>query len=180
MTSLAKSIETYINAKDGNRPHLIADAFTPDAQLAMELRTDEISFPGHVEGAAGIAKVLVSDFALRYENVYTFCVASPPPNELSFDCHWLVCMTEKSTASARVGFGRYQWHYDDQIGKVSQLRIIIEAMNTLPSQCAAPILDWARTLPYPWCPSDIAARTAPAFAPVQSVAGELERLALRR
>lgn len=177
MTLLRKSIETYIDAKDGNRPHLIADAFMPDAELVMELKTNEISFPSSVSGAAGISRVLVSEFAQQYENVYTFCIGKPPEDEASFHCHWLVCMTEKSTRAARVGFGRYQWDCNDVAGKISKLRIIIEEMNTLPGQWNAPMLAWARTLPYPWCPADVLARGTPAFAPIQNVVRALERLA---
>ncbi|WP_197419297.1 MULTISPECIES: hypothetical protein [Burkholderia] len=51
---LGKSIETYIQAKDGNRPHLIEDAFMPDAELVMELKTDEISFPSNVKGPTAL------------------------------------------------------------------------------------------------------------------------------
>lgn len=177
MTSLRTAIETYIDAKDGNRPHLIADAFADDAELSMELRTNAISFPNSVKGADGIAKVLVSQFAQQYENVYTFCIGKAPDNAPMFACPWLVCMTEKSTAAARVGFGRYQWEYDDTAGKISKLRITIEEMNTLPSEWGAQILAWARTLPYPWCPSEAPALRAPAFAEIQRVAGELKRSA---
>lgn len=177
MTSLRKSIETYIHAKDGNRPHLIFDAFTADAELVMELRTNEIFFPENVRGAVGISNVLVSQFACQYENVYTFCIGNPPESEHSLCCYWLVCMTEKSTGAARVGFGQYQWDFDEGQGKLSKLRITIEEMNTLPDAWGSPILAWARTLPYPWCPSDVPARSAPPLAPVQRVAAALKQLA---
>lgn len=177
MTSLKQSIETYIDAKDGNRPHLMKNAFSDDAELVMELRTSEIFFPNNVKGVAGISNVLVSEFARQYENVYTFCIGTPPENELSFNCHWLVCMTEKGTGAARVGFGQYQWDFDGARGKISRLRITIEEMNTLPAEWSSPILAWAHTLPYPWCPSDVPARSAPAFVPVQKIATTLEQLA---
>lgn len=177
MASLRKAIETYIHAKDYNRPHLMPDAFAADAELAMELKTDEISFPSTAIGVAGISDVLVSQFARQYENVYTFCIGNPPENELSLRCYWLVCMSEKATGAARVGFGQYQWDFDAARGKISKLRITIEEMNTLPGAWCAPILAWAQTLPYPWCPSDVPARNAPAFVPVQSIADTLARLA---
>ena len=177
MTLLRKSIEIYIAAKDGNRPHLMSDAFTADSELFMELKTDEISFPTNVKGAAGISDVLVSEFALKYENVYTFCIGKPPENQLSLCCYWLVCMTEKSTGAARVGFGQYQWDFDDAQGKIAKLRITIEEMNTLPAAWSPAILGWARALPYPWCPSHALARNVPAFEPVQRITDRLDQLA---
>jgi hypothetical protein len=177
MMSFKEAIETYVRAKDGNRPHLIEDAFRPDAELAMELKTDSISFPSSVIGADGIAKVLVSQFAQQYENVYTFCMGAPPEDTPSFECVWLVCMTDKSTAAARVGFGRYRWRYDAMARKIERLHITIEQMNTLPSDMSPPILGWARSLPYPWCGADLSARTAPALASIQSVVDGLQRLA---
>jgi hypothetical protein len=142
----------------------------------MTLKTDSISFPSEVEGAEGIAEVLVSRFAQQYENVYTFCLGSPPADAPFFECAWLVCMTEKSTGAARVGFGRYEWRYDGLAGKIAKLRIVIEEMNTLPSDSSPRILDWAEGLPYPWCPAELPARTAPLFPPVQRVVDGVQRL----
>ena len=176
MSSLKGAIEAYIHAKDSHRPHRIAGAFLSDATLSMTLKTDSIAFPSNVESAEGIAKVLVSQFAQQYENVYTFCIGSPPEDAPSFDCPWLVCMTEKSTGAARIGFGLYEWRYDRLAGKISKLRIVIEEMNTLPSDSSPHILDWAASLPYPWCPQDLPAQTAPPFPPVQRVVDGLQRL----
>lgn len=169
MPPLAHSIETYIRAKDGNRPHLIADAFVPEARLDMTLRTSEIAFPAHEEGADAIARVLVSEFAQRYENVYTLCIGAAPAPCATFDCDWLVCMTEKGSGAARVGFGRYEWRASGDTGRVAALHIVIEAMHTLPPQWSAEILAWVSGLPYPWCPRETLAAGAPAFEPVQSV-----------
>jgi hypothetical protein len=169
MSSLARCIETYIRAKDGNRPHLIAEAFAPDATLDMTLQTSEIAFPSHSEGADAIARVLVSEFAQRYENVYTLCVGAAPGNSATFDCDWLVCMTEKGSGAWRVGFGRYEWRAAADTGRIASLRIVIEAMHTLPAQWSAEILAWVSTLPYPWCPREALAAASPAFEPVQSV-----------
>jgi hypothetical protein len=36
---------TYIRAKDENRPHLMPNVFTPDARLEMRVETGNISFP---------------------------------------------------------------------------------------------------------------------------------------
>lgn len=176
MTSLKESIETYIQAKDGNRPHLMADAFTDDAELAMDLKTNEISFPSGATGIDDISRILVSQFARQYENVYTFCMGMPPRDGEEFNCYWLVCMTEKDTGAARVGLGKYHWQGDGETGKISKLSITIDEMNTLPSEWGPSILRWARSLPYPWCPTDMPAKNAPTFAPVQKVAEALKRL----
>ncbi|WP_256657422.1 hypothetical protein [Pseudomonas sp. R3-18-08] len=93
--SLTHAIETYILAKDGNRPHLLRRAFAADAELVMNVKTDEISFPSMVKGLDGLSATLVSQFAQRYENIYTFCLGTPPGNVVVFRCGWLVCMSTK-------------------------------------------------------------------------------------
>lgn len=169
MSPLAHSIETYIRAKDGNRPNLIADAFASDATLDMTLETSEIAFPSRTEGADAIARVLVSEFAQRYENVYTLCMGAAPEVGATFDCDWLVCMSEKVSGAARVGFGRYAWRAADGTGRIAALHIVIEAMHTLPAQWSAEILGWVSKRPYPWCPREALTVDAPAFEPVQAV-----------
>jgi hypothetical protein len=172
-TSLRRSIETYIYAKDGHRPHLMPRAFTADAELVMNVKTEEISFPTTVQGLAGISATLVSQFAERYENVYTFCMGTPPLDGPVFSCDWLVCMTEKHSGAARVGFGTYEWHCQDAPGLVSKLTITIEEMKILPSTDGDLILDWASTLPYPWCPHDFPLQDAPPIPAVQKIASHL-------
>jgi hypothetical protein len=173
MITLQKSIETYIRAKDGNRPFLIADAFTADAELTMQVNTAEISFPNTVKGAKAISNVLVSEFAQRYENVYTFCIGAPPAAGPAFGCDWLVCMSEKSTGLARAGFGRYEWLAAEDSGQIRQLRITIEEMNTLPQDTVEPILRWAHALPYPWCPRERLAEGAPGIATIDRMRAAL-------
>jgi hypothetical protein len=173
MITLQKSIETYIRAKDGNRPFLIADAFTADAELTMQVNTSEISFPATVNGAKAISKVLVSEFAERYENVYTFCVGDPPAAGPAFSCDWLVCMSEKGTGLARAGFGRYDWLAAENSGQVRQLRITIEAMTTLPQDTVEPILQWADALPYPWCPRERLGDGAPGITAIDRIRAAL-------
>lgn len=173
MTSLQRPIETYIRAKDGNRPHLIAEAFAPDAELAMDVRTGNIAFPSAVTGAAEIARVLVSEFAAQYENVYTFCIGEPPLAGDAFECGWLVCMTEKHGGAVRVGHGRYLWRGDEAQGNVTSLRITIATMSVLPAQCGAPVLAWAAALPYPWCPADRLPINAPRLPAIDDAATAL-------
>lgn len=142
-------------------------AFTADAELVMDVRTDAISFPSAVQGLGGIADALVSRFAQQYENVYTFCLGTPPDDAATFHCDWLVCMTEKQSGTARVGVGTYEWRSREASGMVSNLKITIEEMHTLQPAHADSILEWASALPYPWCPRDLALHTAPTIPSVR-------------
>lgn len=175
LTSLRQSIETYILAKDGNRPHLMLRAFAADAELEIDVKTDEISFPTTVEGLLGISATLVSQFAQRYENIYTFCMGTPPDNAAAFRCDWFVCMTEKLSGAVRLGFGDYQWLCRDDSGIISKLKITIEEMRTLPSESGDSIFEWARMLPYPWCPQDMLLQSAPSIPVLQEVVRKLAR-----
>ncbi|WP_019717036.1 hypothetical protein, partial [Pseudomonas syringae] len=104
MNTAQLSIRQYIKAKDGNRPHLLDQAFASDAVLDMVVHTGSISFPPHVEGIGPIGDVLVRRFGQTFENVYTFCIGLPPePQARTFQCKWLVGMSDKSSGEARVG-----------------------------------------------------------------------------
>lgn len=173
MSQLARAIEAYIRAKDGNRPHLLVPAFDDTAELTMRVKTDQIAFPSAVVGREGIGDVLCSQFALRYENVYTFCIGQPPADNVAYQCGWLVCMTEKHTGAARVGYGQYDWRSTDGSGRVSNLEIVIEEMAVLPADVAAPLLAWAERLPYPWCDRASLRHDVPAHEVVQRIVGAL-------
>jgi hypothetical protein len=147
-------IDTYIRAKDTNRPHLMQAAFTHDAVLNMSVKANTISFPKQSVGVDLIADVLVRQFGARYENVYTFCIGQAPIDEAqnAFVCDWVVCMSEKSTGNARFGYGSYIWHFSSEFDQlVDSLHIHIEEMFVLPPSQTDPIMDWASALPYPWC-----------------------------
>jgi hypothetical protein len=73
----------------------MAQAFTQNAELSMLVKTADIAFPSQVSGRDAIESILVRQFAVQYENVYTFCLSDPPPGTDGFVCDWLVCMTEK-------------------------------------------------------------------------------------
>jgi len=170
MTTARQSIQHYINAKDGNRPHLLGQAFLPDAVLDMNVRTGAISFPAHVEGRDAIGEVLVSGFARTFENVYTFCLGSPPSaNPATFQCDWLVAMSDKLSGEVRVGCGRYDWWFEPESGQVQRLAITIEHMKTLPATQLASIMAWVSTLDHPWCDLDAALRHAPDTAEFDEV-----------
>ena len=70
----------YFRAKDGNRPHLLARVFSPDARLEVRNQTAGIAFPSVTIGREAIAEVLVRRFGQTYENVYSFI--SVAPNQL--------------------------------------------------------------------------------------------------
>jgi len=156
------SIQQYIKAKDGNRPHLLRQAFTPEAVLDMVVHTGSISFPPHVEGVGSIGEVLVNRFGQTFENVYTFCLGGPPePDSPRFRCKWLVAMSDKSSGEVRVGCGLYEWQFSPGSGLIEKLTITIEHMQTLPATDLLPIMDWVSSLDYPWCSPEEAVSNIP-------------------
>lgn len=170
MNTAQLSIQQYINAKDGNRPHLLRQAFTPDAILNMVVNTGSISFPAHVEGREAIGEVLVSRFGQTFENVYTFCLGTPPEADANtFQCQWLVAMSDKNSGEARVGCGVYDWQFEAESRRVERLTITIEHMETLPATALPMIMDWVSTLDYPWCRSEAAVSNAPDSGELQAV-----------
>ena len=177
MTTPADAIAAYLRAKDGNRPHLLAQAFTEDATLTMDVRTGSIAFPPVSAGREAIAEVLVRRFAQTYENVYTVCLASPPQRPTdTFRCDWLVAMTEKDSRAVRVGCGRYDWHFAPASQLADRLLITIEAMQSLPAQELDGVMHWVSGLAYPWCSLQAAVQDAPAC--VSPVLGYLGREAV--
>jgi len=167
MNSMKRNIETYILAKDGNRPHLMVEAFAKDAELSMLVKTGDIAFPSAAFGRDAIEAVLVRQFAAQYENVYTFCITDAPSETGVFVCDWLVCMTEKATGAVRLGFGEYEWTGD--AGLISRLKITIEEMLVLDNDLAAPLLAWAETRPYPWCTLDQLIQDLPPIDALQRI-----------
>ncbi|KKA09745.1 hypothetical protein VP02_04055 [Pseudomonas ogarae] len=171
MNTAQLSIQQYIRAKDGNRPHLLDQAFTPSAILDMVVRTGSIAFPDHVESRTAIGDVLVSRFGQTFENVYTFCLAAPPSaNAEAFQCKWLVAMSDKNSGEARVGCGLYDWQFDPASKLVERLTITTEHMKTLPATDLPMIMAWASRLEYPWCRPEAAIDNAPDLGELQEVA----------
>jgi hypothetical protein len=158
----ADSIVAYLRAKDGNRPHLMAQAFTETASLAMTVSAGAIDFPPAANGRDAITEILVRRFGQTYENVYTLCLASPPQDEEdAFSCDWLVAMSEKDSRAVRVGCGRYDWQFAPDSRLVERLSVTIETMQTLPPGDVDAVMDWVSALPWPWCPAARALRSAP-------------------
>lgn len=173
----ADSIETYLRAKDGNRPHLMASAFTGDALLEMVVKTGTIAFPPITRGLGPITEVLVSRFGQMFENVYTFCLALPPrAGEVEYSCNWLVGMTEKESGKVRVGCGYYEWSFLPGSPQLAdRLKITVEMMLLLPPQRLSEVIGWLSPLPYPWCPGQLAISTAPRFDDLRPVVEFLKK-----
>lgn len=174
----AESIETYIRAKDSNRPYLMAAAFAADATLEMVVQAGSISFPPDSRGIVDLSQVLVSRFNQTYENVHTFCLASPPTaSQQMFSCRWLVGMSEKESGAVRVGCGRYDWSFRvPDLVLVEKLKITIECMQSLPSPTCSVVMAWLAQLPYPWCEARIAVRSIPQLHELRTVAEHLARV----
>jgi hypothetical protein len=165
-----EAIQTYLRAKDENRPHLMKLVFADTAKLEMIVETDAISFPPLTNGVDGITRV-VRDFGQVYENIYTFCLTNPPAGNAGiFACRWMVGMSERATGAIRIGCGHYDWSF--QIGEpylVEKLRITINTMQVLPSECLHPVMEWLSALPYPWCRPSEAVRGMPRLAAMEDV-----------
>jgi hypothetical protein len=160
----------YFHAKDENRPALLDDVFTDDAELRVVNNAIDMGFPAVTQGREGIADVLVRRFAQTYENVHSFYLASPPERALRFSCAWLVGMTEKESRCVRVGCGRYDWSFDEEAPFLARgLVLTIEAMQVLPPDAFAPVFGWLRTLQYPWTSRVDAAERIPSVAGLEPV-----------
>ena len=171
--SPAEAIETYIQAKDGNRPLLMRQAFAADAELEMVVKTDAISFPSSANGLEAIAEILVRRFAIDFENVYTFCLQRPgPAQDKHFHCNWLVGMSARSDGAIRVGCGRYDWSFES--GRVRKLVINIDVMNAFPKSDFDMIMGWLRAIPYPWCTSAETLRGIPELEGLAAIASYLD------
>ena len=165
MQSPQVSIETYIRAKDQNRPYLMASAFAADATLEMFVNSGTISFPPISTGLQAISDVLVRRFAQAYENIHTFCIAPPPQTDQSnFSCDWLVGMSEKDSRAVRIGCGRYDWVFRRQSPRlVERLAITVHVMESLEPIRLPLLMGWLSRLPYPWCTAELALRHAPSL-----------------
>lgn len=150
-------ISRYIFAKDYNRPHLMKQVFSPDAQLLMRVSSDSISFPPLTQGRDAIADILSRKFAATYDNVYTLCIDdSVRLDNHQLSCRWIVVMSHKEEQTCRLGYGSYQWDFStncDQTGLalVDKLCITIDAMSALATSAEEALFDWISQLPYPWC-----------------------------
>jgi hypothetical protein len=181
MPTQSEAIHTYLRAKDENRPHLMKSAFAETAVLEMAVNSGVISFPPFSNGVDAITKILVQDFGKAYENVYTFCLTSPPKGKgTQFSCNWLVGMSLKEGGAVRVGCGRYDWFFQaDAPGLVERLKITIDTMQALTADNLSPIMNRLSNLPYPWCPPDDAIGGLPSLAGLEPIVSYIKQSRVR-
>jgi hypothetical protein len=169
-------LRSYFHAKDENRPHLLEDVFASDAELVMRNQSTNIAFPAFARGRSAIAEVLVRNFALAYENVYSFYLQRPMPGVREFTCAWLVGMSERSSGDLRVGCGMYEWDFEPHAPHLARRLVVsIEAMQVLPAAESGPVFSWLRALDYPWSAPEVALAGIPASEPLHCVAQFLGR-----
>lgn len=174
-TRFKSLIEYYIRAKDESKPHLMAEAFSEDATLVMDVRTESIAFPSRCEGREQVTETLVRSFNQSYENIYTFCLSdSIKQKGDNLTCRWLVGMSEKSTGAMRVGYGDYEWlRSSERDGLIEELVIVIRCMLVLPPQAGNTILPQLARLPYPWPMSGDIAATLQGVAALSGLCADL-------
>ena len=166
----ADVVQNYLLAKDGNRPHLLREAFAPDATLEVLVKTDSISFAPVSHGREAIEELLVRRFAQTYENIYTFCLEAPPAAQHQrFACRWLVAMTEKENRSVRARCGSYHWEFAPHSGLAQRLMITIDTMESFDPIHQPAVLNWVSKLPYPWCSTQRATKDAPSVEILKSL-----------
>lgn len=167
--SIEQVLLGYFQAKDGNRPRLLNDVFSPDARLEIRNKSTAITFPAVTVGREAIADVLVSRFGQTYENVYSFYLGRPQLPATTFSCPWLVGMTEKEGKSVRVGCGHYDWSLQSEHRCATSLIITIEAMQILPPSTQGAIFAWLESLSYPWSTPSAVVAAAPAVHGLETV-----------
>ena len=170
MPSPTAAVETYVLAKDGNRPFLMRRVFHEDVDLEIVVNTSAIDFPGVAEGMRAIED-LSRRFANDFENVFTFCLAQPSADHRRhFPCAWLVGMSAKGDGPIRVGSGRYDWYFTpDERCLVERLLIRIDVMEIIPAAEIGAVMGWLAQLPYPWCSPAEALATMPELPALQAI-----------
>ena len=147
-------LETYLRAKDDNRPSLILDCYAPDAVLTYSIATDTISFPARVVGADPIAQTLVRDFRKNFDRCRTYYVCDPAAwagGGIDF-LPWLVIMRQMSNSALRLGRGYYRWEFDTDAARirVAAMHIHIDRMDVIEDIDGARLQILQSALPYPW------------------------------
>ena len=150
-------LERYVAAKDGNRPHLMAEIYAPDAVLTYSIATDSISFPARTVGVDAITRTLVVDFGQRFTRCQTYYIVDvPPAGDASIPfVPWLVLMREEARSSTRVGRGFYAWTFARANAgqlRVTAMHIHIERMDLIDDPDSQPLANLQAPLPYPWLP----------------------------
>lgn len=156
VNSARELLECYIEAKDLNRPALMAAVYRPDAVLNFSIATDEIRFPGEVHGVEAITRTLIVDFAERFVQCRTYYVCEAPPadgDDGTVVLPWLVIMRESEGGTLRVGKGCYRWQFErDGAARlwVRAMHIFIVRMAAIPAADGERLMTARPELPYPW------------------------------
>ena len=153
MADPAEIISCYLQAKDCNRPWMMQKVFKESACLQMENASGAISFPSDAVGVDEISRILVRQFALENENVYTVCLSAAPVGRTEhFNCDWLVAMSRRDTGEVRVGSGQYSWAFEPAPHILANyLKISIEVMVLLAEEHSESVMVWMSGLSHPWC-----------------------------
>jgi hypothetical protein len=170
-------LRNYFHAKDENRPRLLEQVFTPDALLEIRNRTSTSAFPGVTRGREAIADVLIRSFGQAYENVYSFYLQRPTGMLPSFECQWIVAMTDKASRAVRLGCGSYAWAFDADPPKLAcRLAIDIAEMQVLAPAAAGETFAALARLTYPWSSGAEVARAAKVHPVLRPIVGKLGTL----
>jgi hypothetical protein len=154
MATPAALLQRYVEAKDLARPHLMAGIYATDAILTYSIATDTIDFPPEVRGVEGIARTLVSEFALRFDCCRTYYLCDAPPADAVrvAELPWLVVMREPALSRLRMGRGFYRWTFRPATEgvRVAAMHIHIERMDPIEDPGARLLERIQAPLPYPW------------------------------
>lgn len=172
MHTLREAIETYLEARDSQRPSLIADAFGEKGKVQIHTKTDAIYFPGEILGREAIARALVTQLAERFGSLRTLCIGEPPHGNASFECGWITCMTERDVGGVLVGCGRYQWQTEPDSAALASLVVTIDTMTKLDDEDRVRGREWIHMLPHPWCAAD-QLRDIPDIPPIRDIVQRL-------
>ena len=148
-------LERYVAAKDGNRPHLMAEIYAPEAVLTYSIATDSISFPARTVGLEAISRTLVVEFGQRFTQCRTYYIVDHPPSSDASSpfIPWLVLMREEAQSCTRVGRGFYAWTFE-RVGAgrlhVTAMHIHIDRMDLIDDPESRLLASVQAPLPYPW------------------------------
>ena len=153
-------VRAYLEAKDYQRPHRFAEAFTDDARFRTTFAFDtDWNSSDAVHGLPAITETF-RRLGAGFENLVTFCL----PESLRWEddalhMRWVVFMTGRKSGQIRVAWGDYQWRFTAINRRATSLDVHMHAMRELPSNPR--LLDWAMALPHVWCTGAVARRCLP-------------------
>lgn len=156
-------VRTYLHAKDGQRPYLFGQVFTPDATFTSRFARPVDFYQDTVsEGLAAITDVF-RGLGAFCENIYTLyaddSIRIGDDGSLRF--RWVVGMQERETGKVRVAWGDYRWTFTSDGTRSTALEVLMEQMPVLDPAEAPAVFGWLSTQPEPWCASGELAERSP-------------------